>query len=571
MDKKRLIPVLILCVVTALWAQIKISCIGNSITSGGTGGPGAYYPPKLQTLLGSGYIVENDGVSGTTLLKNGDVSYWKNGKLPQVFAFKPDIITIKLGTNDTKQQNWDPFNQYFKRDYLALIDTLNGTLKKRPQIYVVLPVPIWSNTYGIRDSALQKIIPIIRQIATERGLGLIDANTPLLNFQKYFADGVHPDSSGCDTIANVIYRTLTASAVSRFAFRTHSTAQGALPYRLFIPNNYNRQIKYPLILTLHGVGESGTDNVAQITNNRVAEIWAQDSTQGKQQCFIASPQCPTTRKWVEVAAWTNVFYKTDSIAQSVPLTIALSMLDSLIKEFPIDTNRLYVTGLSMGGFGTWDLITRHPTKFAAAIPMSGGCDTSKASLIKNIPIWAFHGAQDPTVPPAGTRTMATLLKNKGGALLSYTAQYNSYFANSTVTRAALGDSITAGKKLLYCEYTDGAHDIWTKSYNDPLLEQWLFMQKKLPVTSTDPVKTNSDIKKELPALFPFLGTSSLKPLFSHLEPGVLYDIEIFDAKGVFIARKNFASSTFSKAAIRSLIGSTPGIQIIKLTKLDKKF
>jgi predicted peptidase len=341
---------------------------------------------------------------------------------------------------------------------------------------------------------------------------------------------------------------------------------------LYIPNNYDRQVKYPLILTLHGVGESGTDNNVQITKNRLAEIWAQDSIQAKQHCFIVSPQCPATSKWVDVASWTNVLYKTDNIPQSAPLAIALDLLDSLIREFPLDTNRLYVTGLSMGGFGTWDLITRHPSKFAAAIPMSGGCDTSKASLIKNIPIWAFHGALDPTVPPAGTRTMTTLLKTKGGALLGYTVQYNSYFANSTVARAALADSIAAGKKLIYCEYTDGVHDIWTKSYNEPLLAQWLFMQKKQSGSFIAPLKTSAATPhKETSSLFKVFGANPVKTFFPRFEPGALYAIEIFDPKGVLIVRKNFDPSTFLKAAIRSLIGTSSGIRIIKLTKLDKKF
>lgn len=120
---------------------------------------------------------------------------------------KPDIVTIKLGTNDTKPQNWDAHYGEFKKDYLAMIDTLN-TLASKPKIWIVLPVPIWTNSYGIRDSALQKIIPILKQIGLERNLPIIDANSPLKNFSKYFSDGVHPNDAGSDTIAHVIYRAL---------------------------------------------------------------------------------------------------------------------------------------------------------------------------------------------------------------------------------------------------------------------------------------------------------------------------------------------------------------------------
>jgi alpha-L-fucosidase 2 len=198
--------------------QIKIACIGNSITQGfGLQNPTTQaYPARLQALLGTTYKVENDGVSGKTLLKNGDQSYWTQGRLTQVFAFKPNIVTIKLGTNDTKPQNWDMHNAEFKWDYLAMIDTLN-TLPTKPKIFLVLPVPIWKNGMGIRDSALQKIIVIIKQVANERGLPIIDCNTPLLNFPQYFPDGVHPNSIGADSIAHIIYRALTKPPVSTVA------------------------------------------------------------------------------------------------------------------------------------------------------------------------------------------------------------------------------------------------------------------------------------------------------------------------------------------------------------------
>jgi acyl-CoA thioesterase I len=181
-------------------AQIRFACIGNSITAGS-------YPSMLQTKLGNGYLVENDGVSGTTMLKLGDSPYWTNGRLPQVFAFQPDIVTIKLGTNDTKPQNWDVHGADFKKDYQAMIDTLN-TLASKPKIFLVVPVPIWTNGYGIRNDIMQFIIPILKQIATERNLTVIDCNTPLINRPDLFPDGVHPNGEGADSIATIIYRSI---------------------------------------------------------------------------------------------------------------------------------------------------------------------------------------------------------------------------------------------------------------------------------------------------------------------------------------------------------------------------
>jgi len=243
MKMNRRIPGTIAIVLSAaitLSAQIKVACIGNSITYGyGLSSPNTQsYPAKLQNLLGvTKYTVQNDGVSATTLLKNGNNPYWKNGKLPDVFAFKPDIITIKLGTNDTKPQNWDTHNQEFERDYLALVDTL-AAMDSKPEIFAVLPVPVFNNptgaSWGIRDSIIRKVIPIIRQVAAERNLTVIDANTPLLAFPQYFSvDGVHPNAAGEDTIAHVIYR----SILSTSAIPLHADAprRNAVPSEQLFP------------------------------------------------------------------------------------------------------------------------------------------------------------------------------------------------------------------------------------------------------------------------------------------------------------------------------------------------
>ena len=191
--------------------KIKLACIGNSITAGASN-----YPTYLQKLLGSDYQVENDGVGGTTMLKKGDSPYWTNGRLRQALAFMPDMVTIKLGTNDTKSQNWDAHGGEFKDDYLSMIDTLN-TLSTKPDIFLVLPVPVFRTNYGIRDNILKEIIVIIKEIGTERGLPVIDANTPLLGFGNYFSDGIHPNGAASDTIAHVIYRALVAATPIAFS------------------------------------------------------------------------------------------------------------------------------------------------------------------------------------------------------------------------------------------------------------------------------------------------------------------------------------------------------------------
>jgi lysophospholipase L1-like esterase/dienelactone hydrolase len=544
-------------------AQTKIACIGNSITFGWTlTDTTKRYPSVLRTLLGTAqYAVQNDGVNSTTVLKQGNVPYWTNGMLAQVFAFQPAIVTIMLGTNDTKAINWGSYGVNFKRDYEAFIDTLN-TLASKPKIFLALPPPIWANTFGIRDSILTNfIMPIIKQIGAYRGLWVIDANTPLRGFSSYFADGVHPNAAGEDTIAHVFYRCITGKPVaSRFVGRSHTTAQGTLPYRLYYPYKYNHSLKYPVILTLHGAGERGTDNNAQIALHRLAEIWAEDSMQARHNCFVVAPQCPADPgKWVNVPAWTSVFYSTQSITESASLGIARSLLDSLVREFPVDTNRQYVTGLSMGGYGTWDLIARTPARFAAAVPFSGGLDTGRAPAMRNIPIWTFHGALDGTVPPAATRSiMRTLFPGLGVSVTCYTCQYATYFAGSTMTRAALLSAIDAGAKKLYTEYTDGSHDIWTKSYNDTMLAHWLFLQQKTQAAATTAVTTAGRICKS--KVRPVFNGCNVTALFSGLTPGQEYEFRVFDSRGILTNRFQAAASPASRNYTQKMLAGAAGLR-----------
>jgi predicted peptidase len=132
-------------------------------------------------------------------------------------------------------------------------------------------------------------------------------------------------------------------------------------------------------------------------------------------------------------------------------------LDSLLNEFSVDTNRMYITGLSMGGYATWDLIVRFPNKFAAAVPMSGGGDVSKVMLIKHIPIWDFHGAQDGTVPVKNSRDMMTAFENTGTTVV-YT---NCHHGDCTgLPDSVIADTLKNGARHIYTEYQNGGHAIW---------------------------------------------------------------------------------------------------------------
>ncbi|MFI1744055.1 GDSL-type esterase/lipase family protein [Thalassobellus sediminis] len=196
---------LFLITTTSLFAQIKVSCVGNSITEGWNGNPS--YVPILQKLLGSDYIVENNGKSGATILKKGNKPYNQQHAFTKAINSNADIITILLGTNDTKSKNWDNYSSQFKSDYMSLIDTLLSK-NKNAKIYLVIPVPVCKENYGIRNHILNLEIPIIKEIAKEKRLSIIDANTPLLASCHYFNDGVHPNIEGANAIAMLLYKSI---------------------------------------------------------------------------------------------------------------------------------------------------------------------------------------------------------------------------------------------------------------------------------------------------------------------------------------------------------------------------
>jgi predicted peptidase len=262
--------------------------------------------------------------------------------------------------------------------------------------------------------------------------------------------------------------------VDKFLKRSHTFDGTTLPYRLCMPDFYDPAQKYPLVLALHGVGECGTDDQIHIDVHRMATSWADSANQKKYPCFVVAPQCPLDNRWVD-ADWTPGFYRVSNTPESNELLSVIDLVDSLIREFPVDTNRLYVTGLSMGGQGTWDIITRYPDKFAAAIPMSGGGDSTRIQRIKHLPIWAFHGELDSTVPVSGSRQMITALEHTGRQAV-YTHCHEGDCTGKTDEEVAA--EIQAGATLLYTEWKGKNHVMWAESYDYPNLFPWVFAQNK---------------------------------------------------------------------------------------------
>lgn len=196
---------------------VRVACIGNSITygSGIANGFQNSYPGILQQLLGKDYDVRNFGFSARIMLKKGDYPYMNERMFKDAQNFLPDIVTIKLGTNDSKPQNWI-YKQDFKKDMEEMIETFQS-LPSHPKIYLCLPVRCVRMQWGINDSILLNgVIPIIRKVAEEKKLPIIDLRTSLLPYSQDFADGVHPNVHGSMIIAQEIYRQLTGKDAPKY-------------------------------------------------------------------------------------------------------------------------------------------------------------------------------------------------------------------------------------------------------------------------------------------------------------------------------------------------------------------
>lgn len=205
-------------------------------------------------------------------------------------------------------------------------------------------------------------------------------------------------------------------------------------YLLFLPEGYaaNKSKRWPLILFLHGAGERGT-NIWQVARHGPPKI-VQEKTDFP--FIVVSPQCPTGQRWDN--------------------DVVLALLDQVTKKYRVDKSRVYLTGLSMGGYGTWSLGLEHPERFAAIAPICGGGDPLKLLLadpramspVRKLPVWAFHGARDTVVKPEESQRMVDALKKSGCKEVDLTI------------------------------YPEAQHDSWTETYNNPKLYEWFLTHQK---------------------------------------------------------------------------------------------
>lgn len=227
-----------------------------------------------------------------------------------------------------------------------------------------------------------------------------------------------------------------AATAADFVFRSYTDALGTTPYRLFVPKTYNAAVRYPVVLFLHGAGEQGTNNTSQMNNNaNGALVFVQgpsgtaDTTyETTYPCFMIVPQ--TSDGW-------------DNDRRRIHLRAILAELQA---AYSIDAEQLYLTGLSMGGHGSWDQLAQNPTTYAAAIPICGW-GAGNESQFKHVPLWVFHSENDGTVGVSGSDNVVNALRNNGG-------------------------------NPIYSRYTLGGHGSWVEAYKNPRLVHWLFAQRR---------------------------------------------------------------------------------------------
>lgn len=188
---------------------IRVACVGNSITYGSTikNRDIDSYPAVLGQLLGGTYLVKNAGLGGRTLLNKGDRPYMKEKLFREVLDFQPEIVIIKLGTNDTKPHNWK-FQSEFKQDLTAMVDSFEA-MSSKPTIFLCYPATVYAITWGINDSTIvHGVIPYVKAVAKEKHLKIIDLHKATAGMPELFPDNIHPNAAGARILATTVYEAI---------------------------------------------------------------------------------------------------------------------------------------------------------------------------------------------------------------------------------------------------------------------------------------------------------------------------------------------------------------------------
>jgi len=290
-------------------------------------------------------------------------------------------------------------------------------------------------------------------------------------------------------------------------------SNNAMPYRLLKPDNFQSDKSYPLILFLHGAGDVGDDNESQLSNFPLNFI--NSSNRSSYPCYIIAPQCPSNDSWTSFPGYPNSVRTPSN--PTLPIAMVLSLIDSLrnSENINIDDNKIYVIGFSLGGEGAFDIVTRAPDLFAAAIPICGIADTSKAHLMLNTAFWIFHGRLDE-------------------------------ISNVNYSRMIVASLTNLGKPPKYTEYEELDHYCWYEAYEEPDVLSWLFSQSKNPNQVRDKVH-DRQINKSSDLSIKRMGHTLLITWLNGINPSC---IDIFSINGKLmykfpVKRSDLTSATLS--------------------------
>jgi len=220
----------------------------------------------------------------------------------------------------------------------------------------------------------------------------------------------------------VLFLYVVSSAQNKSLYQHHwyIDKKDTLPYRVLLPKDYDASKKYPLILFLHGGGERGRDNEAQLTHG--GTLFLRDSIREKYKAIVVFPQCPASSYWSNVKITTDSIQRTRTFnfqsdgEPTLAMKLLLGLLNHLQRQYKPNEDRIYVGGLSMGGMGTFELARRKPKTFAAAFPIAGGANAETARKLKKSSWWIFHGLKDNVIDPVYSKIMAAAIKAEGATV-----------------------------------------------------------------------------------------------------------------------------------------------------------
>lgn len=244
---------------------------------------------------------------------------------------------------------------------------------------------------------------------------------------------------------------LHAQDFSQFTKQIFVQKGDTMPYRILVPDNYDPQNKYPLVIFLHGSGERGNDNEKQLVHG--AELFLRDSIRKKYPAIVVFPQCSENSYWSNVniapdnVTGKRIFQFTTDSKPTVAMNLLINLMDDLKHKYSVQNKKIYITGLSMGGMGAFEIVRRRPKLFAAAMPICGGANPATAKDILKTKWWIFHGEKDDVVNPQYSKDMATAILNEGGAV-----------------------------KLTI--YPNANHNSWDSAFAESNFIQWMFSNKK---------------------------------------------------------------------------------------------